>query len=336
MPKVSIIIPVYNKGQYISSTLDSVLQQKYQDYEVIIVNDGSKDDSLEIINDYAAKFEHIRIINIPNGGVSNARNTGIRYANGEWIQFLDGDDKIDSEYLLKGMKLVENREVDILFTNFQMVDENGGIRKTVNSLRTGMYDQNGLCKAFIEQQYKNGFFGYISNKLIRRSLIEKANANFPTSINLAEDLDFYVLLYPNVEKAYFENIISFYYLQTDDNYLNRDKVDYFSQLMIHLDIRKWFIQSRKYIEYQEILDRKVSEYVFFVLFHGKENGQNIKKLYEKIVENDDIMASLRPELFRNYEKALLQAVKWKSCFAVEVLLSGRRMIRTIYRRIKNG
>lgn len=335
MPKVSIIIPVYNKSQYISSTLESVLQQKYQDFEVIVVNDGSTDDSLSIINNYAEKDDRIRLIDIPNGGVSNARNIGIRYSRGEWIQFLDGDDKIDLDYLSKGIQLIEGLDIDILFTNFQMIDKDGTYRKKISASRQGIHNQTELCEAFIEDQYKNGFFGYISNKLIRRSIIERSNAAFPIDITLAEDLDFYAHLYPYIKKAYFAEITSFYYLQTDDNYLNRNEIDYYSQLIVQLDIRRWFIYSKEYVEYQKILDKKVSEYVFFTLFHGNENGQDVKLLYEKMIENQEIIGCIHPEYFGKFEKCLLQAVKKKNYIVILLLLNGRRVIRALYRRIKN-
>ena len=95
MPKVSIIVPLFNKSKYIAATLESILQQKFDDYEVIIINDGSTDESPQIVEEYAEKDHRICLINIPNGGVSNARNVGLKYARGEWIQFLDGDDLID-------------------------------------------------------------------------------------------------------------------------------------------------------------------------------------------------------------------------------------------------
>ena len=129
MPKVSIIVPLFNKSKYIAATLDSILQQKFDDYEVIIINDGSTDESPQIVEEYAEKDHRICLINIPNGGVSNARNVGLNYARGGWIQFLDGDDLIDPQYLLEGIALAESAGVDILFTNFQMIDENGKLVK---------------------------------------------------------------------------------------------------------------------------------------------------------------------------------------------------------------
>jgi glycosyltransferase involved in cell wall biosynthesis len=337
MPKVSIIVPLFNKSKYIAATLESILHQKFEDYEVIIINDGSTDDGPQIVEGYAEKDHRICLLNIPNGGVSNARNVGLKHARGEWIQFLDGDDLIDPQYLSEGIALAESVGVDILFTNFQMIDENGKLVKQVFNQYQGTVDQEGLCRNFIEYQYKNGFFGYISNKLIRRKLLEKSKAVFPIEICLAEDLDFYAHLYPYVQKAYFAPINSFFYLQTDTNYQNNSMIDYYSQLIVHLDIKRWFVTTNQYSQYQKILDRKVGEYVYFVLFHTNESGKSIKGYFSKIGKSDEILECIHPEQFNGFIRWLLKAVAKKSYNTALVLLNGRKMIRGIYRRgRKNG
>lgn len=336
MPKVSIIIPVFNKDKYISMTIESILAQKFTDYEVIVVNDGSTDNSLQILKKYEEKDSRLFVINIPNSGVSNARNVGLNYASGEWIQFLDGDDKIDEDYLLNAVNIAESFVVDVLFTNFQMVDSIGRVVKEVEVEQTGCFGQNELCHFFATQQYENGFYGYISNKLIRKSVLEKSGAKFPVDIKLAEDLDFFVNLYPVVEKACFLDRNSFYYLQTENNYLFNEKIDYISQLKIQLDIKQWFVKSDCYLKYQRILDRKISDYVFFSLFHARENNLKIKEVYQKIVNNKDIMKSLSWKGFKGFSKVLLCAVKRRDYVSVFFLLNSRETVRIIYRRLKNG
>ena len=90
---ISVIIPVYNIESYLDSTLKSLLDQTYKDFEVILINDGSVDRSTDICDEYAAKYNFIKVIHKPNGGVSSARNVGIENAQGKWIFFLDGDDE---------------------------------------------------------------------------------------------------------------------------------------------------------------------------------------------------------------------------------------------------
>ena len=107
MPKVSVIIPCYNHGQYLEESVSSVLNQTFQDFEIIIVNDGSNEEkTIEVLNTFS-KPKSI-IINTENKGLSEARNTGIKAASGEYILPLDADDKIHTEYLEKAVKILDN------------------------------------------------------------------------------------------------------------------------------------------------------------------------------------------------------------------------------------
>ena len=114
MPKISVIIPIYNTGKYLSECLDSVLNQTFQDFEIICINDGSTDNSLEILNEYAARDKRIHIINQENAGVVVARNNGIAFATGEYIYPLDSDDKIHSKTLEKLYDAIKVGRGDII------------------------------------------------------------------------------------------------------------------------------------------------------------------------------------------------------------------------------
>ena len=93
--KVSVIVPVYNTYDYLNKCLDSLVNQSFKDYEIIIVNDGSTDDSEKIIKKYQKKYSNIKYYYKENGGLSSARNYGIKYANGDYIAFVDSDDYVD-------------------------------------------------------------------------------------------------------------------------------------------------------------------------------------------------------------------------------------------------
>ncbi len=107
MPEISIIVPVYKVEQYLPRCLDSLLSQTYKNLEIILIDDGSTDNSPSICDAYAGKDSRIRVIHKENGGLSNARNTGLDAAEGELIGFIDSDDYIENdmyEYLLSGMR----------------------------------------------------------------------------------------------------------------------------------------------------------------------------------------------------------------------------------------
>ncbi len=117
MPLLSVIIPVYNVEQYLKECLDSVLAQNLESMEVICVNDGSTDGSLEILEHYATQYTNLQIITQPNGGLSAARNTGLRAATGKWVYFLDSDDWLYPDALQKVVEVAEERQVDALCVN---------------------------------------------------------------------------------------------------------------------------------------------------------------------------------------------------------------------------
>ena len=122
--KVSIIVPVYNVEEYLRKCLDSLVNQTYQNIEIIIVNDGTKDNSQSIIDEYKKKFS--KLINSymkENGGLASARNYGIDKATGEYIMFVDSDDYIDTNMVEKLVRTASKKYSDIVVSNFYRVEE---------------------------------------------------------------------------------------------------------------------------------------------------------------------------------------------------------------------
>lgn len=124
MPKYSIIIPVYNVEKYIKKCLDSVFNQSYKDYEVIVVNDGTKDNSMDIVKDY-----DVKVINQANQGLSAARNNGVKHAKGEYILFIDSDDYIEKDLLTEIDKSTNNNPDIIRYQIQEVYEENNEINK---------------------------------------------------------------------------------------------------------------------------------------------------------------------------------------------------------------
>lgn len=330
--KVSIIIPVYNKEKYIRKTLESVVNQTFINYEVIIINDGSTDNSLSIIEEFLQKYKQIQVYTIPNSGVSNARNIGLKYAKGEWIQFLDGDDILEKYYLNNIIEKVTNNDIDIVFSDFEMINEFDDVIKNIEHGQYGIYDQEELMKFFLQSQYQNGFFGYISNKLIRKEVIIQSRASFPTDITLAEDLAFYLQIYPSIKQCMFISIYSFSYLQTSNNYIYNDEIDYRKQMIIQLLVKKWFKEKDKYIYNRRIIDRKISDYAYFIIFYDNEKGIDLSIPYNEIVNNRDIFESLSVEDLDGIEKKVIKFVENKNLDKLKFLFFVRNKIRNIYRR----
>lgn len=131
---VSVIVPCYNGSQFIAETIASVLNQTYPTFELIIVNDGSSDNSVEVIDQF--KDERISLINKKNSGVSDSRNVGLNVAKGEFIIFLDADDLIQNDFLEKSVRIFKNNpQTDFLTTEIDFIDKNSNEIKSTNELR---------------------------------------------------------------------------------------------------------------------------------------------------------------------------------------------------------
>ena len=334
MAEISVIMPVYNKEKYIESSVRSVLDQSFADIELIVINDGSTDDSLKIVNNLAKTDSRVRIIDVPNGGVSSARTIGLENAAGNWIQFLDADDTLESDYLENAIQVIKKENADILFSNFTMVDPHKTPIREVHIPECGMRNQRELCDCFIYYQYATGFFGYISNKLFSKKLLNASNARFPVGIKLAEDLDFYAKLYPFVDRAYFWEGKSFLYLQTENNYLNNTVVDYRSQLLIHMDVKRWFEKSGLYETYKHQLDQKINQYIGFIFFHDNEAGKDLREAYKYASENAEIMACINPNLVSGFTKLILRCLQKEDLRTIKRCYAVRNAIRAAYRKFK--
>src|SRR5690554_2831077 len=125
-PLISIIVPVFNKENYLRECLDSIINQDYQNFELIVVNDGSTDGSKIICEEYAAKTDKIILVHKENGGVSSARNIGLQKAKGEWITFVDGDDYISKNYL---NVVLDKEDSDFLIVDINRVKDEKVKRK---------------------------------------------------------------------------------------------------------------------------------------------------------------------------------------------------------------
>lgn len=133
MPKISVIVPVYNTEKYVKKCLESIIKQTMQDFEIIVVDDGSTDDSANIIKEVISNNENVEIkyYKKENGGLSDARNYGIRFATGKYISFIDSDDYIDED-LYKDLEKHIDEDIDVIKFKMQTVDEYGNLIEKIS------------------------------------------------------------------------------------------------------------------------------------------------------------------------------------------------------------
>lgn len=143
MPKISVIVPIYNSEKFLKRCVESILAQTFNDIEVILVNDGSTDNSPSICEDYAKKDKRIVVINKPNGGLSSARNAGLDIAAGEYIGYVDSDDYIAPEMYGKLLAACESESADVAECGLYVVNENDDVilqSYFTKKLLSGSYD----------------------------------------------------------------------------------------------------------------------------------------------------------------------------------------------------
>ena len=207
MRKVSVIVPVYNTKDYLHRCLDSLLNQTIDDLEVILVNDGSTDDSVEILKEYVNKAPHrFVLIEKENGGQATARNLGIKSATGQYIGFVDSDDKVDIHMFEEMYNLAVSDDYDMVECHYHYIQETeDGIKELAT--RGNIRQYKNQKDMFIDPQASPW------NKLFKREVIINNNIVFPEGV-IYEDTSFYIKSIPYVKKsAYLDKKFVYYYLR---------------------------------------------------------------------------------------------------------------------------
>lgn len=185
---VSVIIPVYNSSKYLSDVLNDILNQTYKKIQIIIIDDGSKDKSLEIAREYEKKDKRIQVYSCKNEGQSKARNIGLSFAEGEFIRFVDSDDRVPVDSIgkmVQAMSLTD--EIDMVIGNFES-DSQYGIYLG-NDLKNQIVSDKQFAELLIKAP-RAFYYGAPWNKLYRTNIIRKAKIQFDESISWCEDLLF--------------------------------------------------------------------------------------------------------------------------------------------------
>jgi len=179
--KVSVIVPIYNTEQYLQKCINSILNQSFKDFEMILVNDGSTDRSVEIIEKYKTESSNIVVINKENAGLGQARNSALEICNGDYIAFVDSDDCIELDMLKLMYSKSLEQDLDILICNYKFVDVNGvRIRDDNVILNDNEIIDNIECiKRFL---VTNTIEGFACNKLFKKELFHNYNIRYPKAM----------------------------------------------------------------------------------------------------------------------------------------------------------
>jgi len=298
---VSVIIPTYNREKTLARAIESVLNQTYKNFEIIIVDDNSTDNSSKIINNYLVQFSNIKYVkHDKNKGGSAARNTGVREADGKYISFLDSDDEWIKNKLELDVNTIIKEKADMVYSNMYVIDV-----------------ETGKCTTHKHLEYKNIYLGLLSKNIIggtslitvKKDIFELVNG-FDESLPSCQDWDFYIKVACNHNIVKIDEFLLKYYVHGDSISGNIDNAILGSEIMIK-KIKNILENSKEYKSKQkEILS---NQYITIAMIYRrfnkyektkecykmafKENKKNItaiknilamilgKEIYYKLVKN---------------------------------------------------
>lgn len=298
MPAISVIIPVYNKIRYLRSLLEQLQAQTFADYECLLIDDGSTDGSGQVCDEFAAQDSRLRVFHIPNGGVSHARNLGLDHAQGDYITFLDADDRIHSGYLENLHALLSNSSADLAISGILKFCDDELCGEMVSRYQ-GQQCMETILTDFALEQRRCGIYGSCVAKMFPRELVR--DLRFDEQLCLAEDFDFYLRLYARIGSVVFDQKKYYYYLQAAENssvQIADDQIDYPAQLQISLRYRSFLKQKNSYEDSnRQIVDSQITSFLFLSLFYCPK---------EKFADRFRMLW----DIFRD-EKLDLQPQNWK-------------------------
>lgn len=314
MPQLSIIVPIYNCGKYLSSSLDAILAQTFTDFELILVDDGSIDNSSEICKKYADKDHRIFVINKQNEGAGSARNTGIAIANGEYIAFPDGDDYIVPNMYGELMEQARKYDADIVYSGLKNIcyNENDMIISSNNINYPFMFfSTRKECREHIMYlKPTSTLFDVPWNKIYKLSVITKNNLQFPSFRRVQDavfNLEFYnfvssVVTIPNIHYHYRNNNQSNVWMKFPKDYI--DIVIYYNKRLVELMVQWEVLKNETKIFCDSAFIAGVWETCVFCLNPNWKMGKKQKYEYIQNILNMEyvkrraIQANVRQELYK--------------------------------------
>lgn len=273
MIDLSIIIPVFNVEKFLSECLNSILEQEFSNFEIILVNDGSCDKSGEICDEFAKKDERIKVFHQENSGVSVARNNGIKQSKGNYLMFIDSDDFLVENTLKPLISELEN--FDILFFSYLRVFENGEIFELkANVFENESFEKFSITENLIKTNHllHTTPWAYIA----KTSLVKNNNLTFKSNLKCSEDFDFNMNLLEKASSLKGSKIKAYCYRQRQDSVTNNVKLKSLEDNL--------FVKAHFFRKYENAI--LANMYINVVLSMAKMQNKTEAKKAEKLVEKD--------------------------------------------------
>lgn len=285
IPFFSIILPVYNAVDYIEQTLNSIHKQSYQNFELLIVDDGASDGTGNIVKKYSEVNKNVIYIKQNNKGISNARNTAIQYAQGDYLIFCDHDDIMENDSLKKIFDILSHKRFDVVKYSYknQVIENNKLVRQ---------YDLicDNTCgsKEILQQNYKqfNNFIYTVWNGAYRTELIQKNKIEFNETIRSGmEDVVFNLeLLQKNISICMISNILYIHYIRYGQSASRRFDINKLDSILMSFSLEENFFKETKINSEFRLL--QMNKYIrsFFVAIGTKSNNLSNLDVKSRLIE----------------------------------------------------
>jgi len=297
--KVSVIIPVYNAAECLDNCLRSVLQQTYKNIEIILVDDGSTDNSKEICTSYIQKYSNIKLIEQMNSGPSAARNNGINNSSGDFIQFVDSDDTIDKNMTETLVNTLDNN-AQLVICGFRRIHIKSGKAEELTNKSNAVYNIDDFLNAF-GMHYENWMINTIWNKMYISDIIKKNNIKFNSGITMGEDLIFNLDYLKRCQRIVLIQDILYNYMVYSSGSLTTSYLqnEFQVQKYLYAYVRNFLNEKNHYYE----INRRSNQLVFFnsvikCLKNINDYFKNKKEKYKEIslILKDDEVKELNANI----------------------------------------
>lgn len=293
--QISVIVPVYNGEKYIRECLDSIFSQTFTDFEIIIVDDGSTDNTFDILTELSVKCNNLSIIRQENKGVSCARNIGIKHAKGKYLCFIDSDDYIKNNFLEKLTEVVREENVDWVLSGNIEFDDKKVSKKLILPEKEYVLSKEIDCLQFFNLSLLTAPFA----KLYRRDIIINNNLLFNEKISYAEDREFNIYYAQNIQNVKSISYIGYYYRTDSINSLSKKKRSY----KFKYDLFYWRLLKNNFLR-RNHCSNEVNTFLVNVLYHIVND--NIKLLAESYSPKEmnsilsDVVSYIDKKYLRRY------------------------------------
>ena len=311
---ISVIVPVYNVEKYLNDCIESIISQVYSNLEIILIDDGSLDNSGKICDEYAKKDSRIKVIHKENGGVSSARNIGLDISTGEWIAFIDSDDWIENEYFNELLCTAKNNNAQIVLCGYNRII--GNKKENINTTGSNnICDNRGFLLNVLNPQTG---YGFCHMKIYKKEIIK--NIKFTEGLPVGEDALFNEMIAQNITKSIFLNKQLYNYRVNTSSVVKKYDSDYANKYLNSMILNKKYLFNN-YKSDVEIIQNYYNYVAYHVMliavnycYHPENKEKNKKKLLKEICNINEFKEAIKKCNYNNLSitrKVTLFTIKYK-------------------------